>query len=501
MFQSLNLKKNENTDTNTDTNIAMDIFEEASFVHVPNENEPSLSLKIQSLHDTIGVNAEKKETEFCATVTAIAIPDDDSKRAPVDIVVALDISGSMRGSKLDLCKTTLNLLLRELRPTDRFGLVAFGSQANVVIPSKMLTKEAKDYAIEKIKSLQTQGCTNMSGGIGLAAQELKSIQSPNEVRSVFLLTDGRANEGIRDKEGIVNLTKGCLVSDEHNPIPIHCFGYGGDHDREMLRDISMATPGGTYYFISNDDDVSSAFGDALGGVLSVVAQNTNLTLRVPPEAANIGAQIVSVQHDDAVKNADGSYSVALKDFYAEESRDVIFQVTLSDVCSCDPVPQMTASIQYLDTLRSKLEQSEEVIGSIQRPEGDEISEMNQHVFLQCIRIQTTDIIAECQKQADQGQIEEAKKKICTHTELLQKHNSTQENTLLNQLLSELDEIKTGLQSRATYEARGSYAMQGHWFAHKHQRCAQASEETPSYYRSSKKMTLAKKMKMMSKGSK
>ena len=483
---------NKNKDSNNFRD-SMDIENDYSFVNILNENEPSLSLKIQPLHDTIGVSAEKKTTEFCATVTAKDLPEDDSKRAPVDIIVALDISGSMNGSKLDLCKSTLNLLMRELSSSDRFGLVAFGSEAKVVIPVKDLTPENRDAALMKIKNLQIAGCTNMSGGIGLAAQEIKSISSPHEVRTMFLLTDGQANAGISDTDGIVNLAKGCL-GDEECPVPIHCFGYGSDHNRELLRDISMVNAGGTYYYVSNDDDVSSAFGDALGGVLSVVAQNTNLTLKVPAEAANLGAQIISVRYDDVIKNADGSYSVDLKDFYAEESRDVIFEVSLSEVYNNEPVPHVVTSMTYLDTLNSKLIQSEEMFGSICRPEGDEISPSNHHVFLQCIRIQTTDIISESQKLADQGNFEPARVKIRSYLEFLQKQNSVKQSSFLDQLLSELIAIKSGLTSQMEYKSKGSFAMQSHWMSHKRQRCNESSNITPNFYRSSNKILLSNKMK-------
>jgi hypothetical protein len=224
-------------------------------------------------------------------------------------------------------------------------------------------------------------------------------------------------------------------------------------------------------------------------------------LKIPTEASNIGAKIVTVHHDNAVKNADGSYNISLKDFYAEESRDVIWRNSISDICNNDLVPQVAASIQYLDTLRSKLEQSEEILGSIRRPEGDELSEIDQHVFLQCIRIQTTDIIEESQKLADQGRMDEAKVKITSHIEFLQKQTTLRESALFKQLLSELNTIKSGLTSFRTYQQSGSFAMQSHWFAHKNQRCSASSEQTLTTYRSSKKRFLANKMKMMSKTTK
>ena len=497
MFSSLrkNLPKREDNESTTTAN--MDMNED--FVHVNDENEPSLSLKVVPKHDVIGTDLSHESIQFCATVTARNLPE-DSARAPVDIVVALDISGSMNGSKLDLCKITLSLLLRELSSSDRFGLVTFGSNATLVVPTRKLTKENRDFALAKIKGIRTNGMTNMSGGIGLAAQEMKSIETPHDVRSVFLLTDGKANQGISNRNGIVQLVESCLGSNSgHNPIPMHCFGYGDDHDVDMLRDISSASEGGTYYYVDKDSNVSSAFGDALGGVLSVVAQNVTVNLHVPTEAAEKGVSILNVKHDKATKNQDGSYSVSLHDFYSEESRDIIFDVVLSREPSSHPVVHILSSVSYLDTINVKLMKSENVFGSIHRPLGEELSPLNSQVAIQCVRIQTTEVISESEKLADNGEIGSAKSIISAYITQVQKEIDLidKSHPLFVQILNELNTIMSGFSSRSVYEMSGSKYMKSRVMNHKFQRCSEACEETPSVYTNKKKRLLATKWKLAS----
>lgn len=85
--------------------------------------EKALKLSVTPRHAVIGTG----NSQVCVTVTArdpLDVNDEDC-RAPVDIVVALDNSDSMRGDKLDLCKKSLELTLRSLRSDDRFGLVSF----------------------------------------------------------------------------------------------------------------------------------------------------------------------------------------------------------------------------------------------------------------------------------------------------------------------------------------------------------------------------------------
>jgi hypothetical protein len=53
--------------------------------------------------------------------------------------------------------------------------------------------------------------------------------------------------------------------------------------------------------VQNDSDMSSAFGDAMGGLLTVVAQSAVLTLSVPPNAATKGVKILNIYHKEHIK--------------------------------------------------------------------------------------------------------------------------------------------------------------------------------------------------------
>ena len=54
----------------------------------------------------------------CASLTACEAPESDEARKPIDLVVVLDKSGSMGGQPLELCKETMEFLIRELSPQE-----------------------------------------------------------------------------------------------------------------------------------------------------------------------------------------------------------------------------------------------------------------------------------------------------------------------------------------------------------------------------------------------
>ena len=52
---------------------------------------------------------------------------------------------------------------------------------------------------------------------------------------------------------------------------VFTFGFGTDHDADMLRSIADAG-NGLYYFLDDVDSIPESFCDCLGGLLSVAAQ-------------------------------------------------------------------------------------------------------------------------------------------------------------------------------------------------------------------------------------
>lgn len=83
------------------------------------------------------------------------------KRSAIDIIMVLDVSGSMGGKKIKLLKETLFFILKELNEKDRFGLVLFSDQSRLEIPLVYTTKDNKKMITKKVKAIRTGGGTNL----------------------------------------------------------------------------------------------------------------------------------------------------------------------------------------------------------------------------------------------------------------------------------------------------------------------------------------------------
>jgi Ca-activated chloride channel homolog len=124
------------------------------------------------------------------------------KASGIDIVVALDLSGSMMTqdyivngqhvSRFDMAKSVLKKFVAE-RPDDRIGLVVFAAQAFIASPMTL----DHDYLLDNIERLEigtiNSDATAIGDGITTALNRLRNVQSKSKI--IVLMTDGANNSG------------------------------------------------------------------------------------------------------------------------------------------------------------------------------------------------------------------------------------------------------------------------------------------------------------------
>ena len=247
-----------------------------------------------------------------ATVTFDTPEVEASTRVPLDLAVVLDVSGSMSGAKLDYAKKSLYKLLEHLTASDRLAVVAYGSQVKTLLEPMSMDETGKRLATERIRAQGVMGCTNLSGGLAKGLDHLASLPiRKGSVRRCMLFTDGQANEGITDSEGIARLAK-----ELRNKAGISTFGYGSNCNEDLLQTIAKSCEG-DFYYIDNPDKILTAFGAELGGLVSTWAQNVELRL-TPPD----GVTILKVLNDLSVDN-DGKVAVVHCDDLLSGQRDPV----------------------------------------------------------------------------------------------------------------------------------------------------------------------------------
>jgi Ca-activated chloride channel homolog len=194
------------------------------------------------------------------------------KASGVDIVVALDMSGSMisedfvvkgqRVNRFNMARSVLNNFI-DKRPNDRIGLVLFASQAYIATP---LTLD-HDYLQENLDRLEigdiNQNSTAIGDGLATAVNRLKDLKAKSKI--VILMTDGQNNAGKLDPlvaaeaAAALGIKVYTIGIGERGTAPMPVFmggqkvGYQNvpvDVDEDTLKKIADMT-GGKYYRADN----------------------------------------------------------------------------------------------------------------------------------------------------------------------------------------------------------------------------------------------------------
>jgi Ca-activated chloride channel homolog len=139
-------------------------------------------------------------------IIALARPQEGHKSTEivsngVDIMLALDTSGSMRAldfiedekriTRLAVVKGVVSKFI-DNRPNDRIGMVVFGEQAYTQCPLT-LDQGVLQTFLSKLEIGMAGDSTAIGSAIGISVKRLKDLQSKSKV--IILLTDGRNNAG------------------------------------------------------------------------------------------------------------------------------------------------------------------------------------------------------------------------------------------------------------------------------------------------------------------
>ena len=87
-----------------------------------------------------------------------------TRAAPVNVAFVLDRSGSMGGEKIELARRAVDHALRLLRSDDRFSLVVYDSEIDVIVESTLATPRACEHARARLASIEARDSTDLCGG-------------------------------------------------------------------------------------------------------------------------------------------------------------------------------------------------------------------------------------------------------------------------------------------------------------------------------------------------
>ncbi|CAL4933716.1 unnamed protein product [Urochloa decumbens] len=424
---------------------------------------------------------------FAVLVHAVAPPAAaaaGAPRAPLDLVTAIDLSGSMRGQKLHLVKQAVGFVIDNLGPADRLSVVSFSDAATRVVHLARMTADGKAAVKRAVESLEASGGTNIGAGLRVAARVLDDRRHRNPVASVILLSDGRDGH-IRHRPAdlVPPSLRGSSGSRAAAPLPVHTFGFGADHDAAAMHAVAEET-GGTFSFVQNQAAIQDSFAQCVGGLLSVAMQG----VRVAVACVHPGVRVLGVKsgrYESRVDAGRRAATVDVGELYADEERRFLVFVRVPAAEAAEEATQLIkVRCSYRDAVRGY---SEDVAGNDavvlrppEVPDGD--AELSMEVERERVRVAATEDIAAARAAAERGDHAEAARILEGAQEAVRRSApGLAGDATCAALEDELSDLAARVASRREYEQTGRAAVLAGMSSHRQQRASSVAVVRPAHF--------------------
>jgi len=198
------------------------------------------------------------------------------RRAPINVCLCIDRSGSMEGPPLEYAKRACDYVVDMLEPNDILSIVTFEEQVDVLMPARRIVNKA--LVKEHIHRLEVGNTTNLYDGLMAGCMQIASVQAqtPGYVNRVLLLTDGEPTVGLKDYNSIIQQ----VGEQKAKGISITALGFGQEYNEELMAGIAKRS-GGNYYYIARPDLLPEVFRRELETLMTIVAKNVRVRLQLP----------------------------------------------------------------------------------------------------------------------------------------------------------------------------------------------------------------------------
>jgi Ca-activated chloride channel family protein len=186
-----------------------------------------------------------------------------SARKDVNLVMLLDVSGSMRGEKIDNMREAAIQFVQQMGDDDFLTIIAFSDSLPVIVDHQQVGP-ARDQIINAIEDLRAAGDTALYDAIGTGASIVDRTNSPETANALVVLTDGQDTFSYR-----FAFDQTLMEMAASNNTTVFAIAYGEDADRDVLTTLALGANGN--FFLGDEasiaaiyDELSAAFGGSVG---------------------------------------------------------------------------------------------------------------------------------------------------------------------------------------------------------------------------------------------
>lgn len=262
------------------------------------KQETCETLFCPSYSTAISKNVFTDEKEYYLSVGLDSnIKESDFKRKKLNIVVVLDISGSMSSPfnqyyydknrrieskdnriKMTLANEAIVSMSEHLSDDDTLGIVLFDNQAYNAKPLRPIKDTNMDAIKKHILELKPRGGTNWSAGYKAGVALFETLEGGLKDPSIYenriiFLTDAMPNRGELNKEGLFAIAKNASAKNIHTTF----IGIGVDFNNDLVEAVSK-TKGANYYAIHSSKEFKKRLDEEFDYMVTPLVFDLNLKL-------------------------------------------------------------------------------------------------------------------------------------------------------------------------------------------------------------------------------
>jgi len=217
--------------------------------------------------------------EVIVQVEVEARKSDDARRAPMNLAIVLDRSGSMEGAKIEKARQAAAMAVDKLGDDDMFSLVTYDNETDLLIPPERVGgRDHREDLKARIHRIQPGGSTALHAGVVLGAKQVRRFFDKERVNRVILLSDGLANVGPSSTSDLARLGREL----RGDGIAVSTIGLGDDYNEDLMTALAEAS-NANYYYVKDAEKLPGIFAQELGAARSLLARNIVIRIQAPDD--------------------------------------------------------------------------------------------------------------------------------------------------------------------------------------------------------------------------
>jgi Ca-activated chloride channel family protein len=195
-----------------------------------------------------------------------------------NFVFLIDVSGSMYDSnKLPLVKSSLKLLVDQLRDKDKVAIVTYAGNATVRLESTSGGSKMKIKEI--IDGLEAGGGTAGGDGMKMAYSIARKNFLSEGNNRIVMATDGDFNVGASSDSDMEKL----IERERESGVNISILGYGMGNYKDSKLELLANKGRGNYAYINDISEARKAMISEFGGTMFTVAKDVKIQVEFNPK--------------------------------------------------------------------------------------------------------------------------------------------------------------------------------------------------------------------------